>query len=261
MLHSPITPVPSPVRRTVRASIGQDCRCFYRASVNHLLRLFLRGVVIVGIAVTSAFLITSYLRQTEWFKEQMYRRLVNGAGEKKLHAASVLADVEGEEQLLRALKSEDPATSEAARRAVEYVWFNAAGREAFERMQAAYHAEEREDYAQALKILDELVAKFPHFAEAWNRRASVHWQLGQYDKSMADCRRALKLNPHHYGALQGQGVCFLKMGDLLEACKALRAALKIAPHDEATRRTLRKCEELLRTCPPADKAGRSSDLL
>src|SRR4030095_4572564 len=138
------------------------------------------------IAVTSAFLITSYLRQTEWFKEQMYRRLVNGAAEKKLHAASVLADVGGEEQLLRAMKAEDQATSEAARRAVEYVWFNAARHEACDKMQDAFRAEEREDYAQALRILDELVAKFPQFAEAWNRRASVHWQLGQYDKSMSD---------------------------------------------------------------------------
>jgi tetratricopeptide (TPR) repeat protein len=223
--------------------------------------LILRGVIIVGIAVTSAFLITSYLRQTEWFKEQMYRRLVNGAAEKKLHAASVLADVGGEEQLLRAMKAEDPATSEAARRAVEYVWFNAAGHEAFDKMQAAFRAEEREDYAQALRLLDELVARFPQFAEAWNRRASVHWQLGQYDKSMSDCRHALKLNPHHYGALQGQGVCFLKMGELQEACKALRAALNIAPHDEATRRTLRKCEELLRSCPPEGQPRRSSDLI
>jgi tetratricopeptide (TPR) repeat protein len=229
--------------------------------VNQLFRLILRGVVIAGIAVSSAFLITSYLRQTEWFKEQMYRRLVNGALEKKLHAASVLADVGGEDQLLRALRAEDPATSEAARRAVEYVWFNAAGREAFERMQAAYLAEEREDYAQALRILDELVSKFPQFAEAWNRRGSVHWQLGDYDKSMADCRRALKLNPHHYGALQGQGVCLLKKGNLLEACKALRASLKIAPHDEATRRTLHKCEELLRAIPPAGAERRSSELL
>jgi len=229
--------------------------------VNQLLRLILRGVIIVGIAVSGAFLITSYLRQTDWFKEQMYRRLVNGAAEKKLQAASVLADVGGEEQLLRALKAEDPATSEAARRAVEYVWFNAAGREAFERMQAAYHAEEREDFTQALRILDELVARFPHYAEAWNRRASVHWQLGQYDKSMLDCRRALKLNPHHYGALQGQGVCFLKMGDLPEACKSLRAALKIAPRDTMTRQTLRKCEELLRASPPPGTARRPSQLI
>jgi tetratricopeptide (TPR) repeat protein len=229
--------------------------------VNQFLRLILRGVIIVGIAVSSAFLITSYLRQTEWFKEHMYRRLVNGAAEKKLHAASVLADVGGEEQLLRALKAEDPATSEAARRAVEYVWFNAAGREAFERMQAAFSAEEKEDYTQALKILDDLLTKFPHYAEAWNRRASVHWQMGQYDKSMADCRHALKLNPHHYGALQGQGVCLLKMGDLLEACKSLREALKIVPHDATTRQTLRKCEELLRARPPADQALRPSPLI
>ena len=229
--------------------------------MNQLLRLILRGVIIVGIAVSSAFLITSYLRQTEWFKEHMYRRLVNGAAEKKLHAASVLADVGAEAQLLRALKAEDPATSEAARRAVEYVWFNAAGREAFERMQAAFYAEEREDYPQALKILDELLAKYPLFAEAWNRRGSVHWQLGQYEKSMADCRRALKLNPHHYGALQGQGVCYLKMGEVQEACRSLRAALKIAPHDTATRQTLRKCEELLRACPPTNQGRRPSELI
>lgn len=229
--------------------------------MKQLLRLILRGVIIAGIAVSSAFLITTYLRQTEWFKEHMYRRLVSGAAEKKLYAASVLADIRGEEQLLRAMRADDPATSEAARRAVEYVWFNAAGHEAFEQIQAAFSAEEKEDFKQAIRILDELVAKFPHYAEAWNRRASVYWQMGQYDKSMADCRRALKLNPHHYGALQGEGVCLLKMGDLPEACKSLRAALKIAPHDTATRQTLRKCEELLRTRPTAESTRRPTPLI
>ena len=74
---------------------------------------------------------------------------------------------------------------------------------------------------------------------------------------MADCRRALALNPQHYGAWQGIGICHLNMGDVEEACRSLRSALKIIPHDPATRQSLRECEELLRTYSPQEPDGRS----
>ena len=85
--------------------------------------------------------------------------------------------------------------------------------------------------------------------------------MGEFRKSMTDCERALRLNPNHYGALQGKSVCLLKMGELSEACQALRAALKISPHDAMTRQSLQKCEELLRTCPPTDKSAKRTDLI
>jgi tetratricopeptide (TPR) repeat protein len=223
--------------------------------------LLLRGIVVLGVGLCSAYLLTNWLRQTSWYKERLYHVLVMGDKHQKLRAASVLAEVGAEDQLLRALKQEDVATHEMARRAVEHVWFNAAGREAYEWMQAAYGIEEKGEYARALEALDRLVGKYPSYAEGWNRRASVFWQMGDFRKSMLDCERALRLNPNHYGALQGKGICLLKLGELSEACDALRSALKISPHDPMTRDSLKKCEELLRSCPSDDKSEKRSDLI
>jgi tetratricopeptide (TPR) repeat protein len=253
--------VSSPASRVVPAPVGRSCRAFYRVNVKKILRLTLRTICILGVALCTAFLVTQWVRQTTWYKERLYHLLVTGDKQQKLRAASVLAEVSAEDQLLRALKDENITTHEMARRAVEHVWFFAAGREAYDLMQAAYHTEERGDYKEAMQILDQLVAKYPHYAEAWNRRASVLWQMGDFKKSMTDCERALRLNPNHYGALQGKGVCLLKLGELPEACKALRAALKISPHDKMTHESLKKCEEMLRTYPPQDKSVNRTDLI
>jgi Tfp pilus assembly protein PilF len=69
------------------------------------------------------------------------------------------------------------------------------------------------------------------------------------------------LNPNHYGAWQGIGVCQLQLGDVDGACRSLRLALKIAPYDADTRRSLEKCEELMRVLPRASDPRQRTDLL
>ena len=112
-----------------------------------------------------------------------------------------------------------------------------------------------------LLLLDQVVEKYPTFAEGWNRRASVYWQMGEYGKSIADSRQTLILNPNHYGAWQGIGICRLKTGDVAEACRCLRAALKIVPYDEATRNSLERCEGLLRRSPQPTGKSQPMDLI
>lgn len=213
------------------------------------------------LSFATAFAAMHFGRRTEWYKDHLYRLLVEGGERERLRAASVLAEVGGEAYLLKALKSEEAAVNLMARRALEHSWFNAAGQAAYEEMEVAYQAAEREEFKEALQILDRLTVKYPRYAEAWNRRAAVLWQLGQYEKSMRDCERALDLNPNHYGAWQGLGVCHIQLGDLSEACHALRLALKISPHDDSVRRSLQKCEELMRLLPPVSQSGQQTDLL
>jgi tetratricopeptide (TPR) repeat protein len=200
-------------------------------------------------------------RRTPAFKAHLYRQLLAGDAEAKLHAASVLAAVGGERELLEALQQDDPDVQTMARRALEHVWFHACGQEAYGLMEAAYQAAENNEFPKALQILDGLIRKYPHYAEGWNRRASVLWQMREYEKSRTDCERVLKLNPNHYGAWQGLGVCQLELGDVLGACRSLRAALKITPHDQPTLRSLRQCEELLRTYPRHSRDTKPADLL
>ena len=223
--------------------------------------LLFRGCYLLVMAFCAAYLVTHFIQRTGWYKERLYQRLFASGGEERLRTAGGLVRFGGQEQLLRALKSDDAGVRDVARRALEILWFNAAGDEAYQLTQAAFRASEKSDHLGALKILNRLVEKFPKFAEGWNRRASVHWELGEYEKSIADSERALALNPNHYGAWQGIGVCRLKLGDVAEACRCLRAALKIVPHDPVTRESLHRCEELLRTHPEPGRKTRPMDLI
>jgi tetratricopeptide (TPR) repeat protein len=223
----------------------------------------LRRAILLVVVFSVAFLSMHFGRRTTWYKEHLYQQLLRGDSDERLRAASLLAQVGGEGQLLVALKSDQPEVHALARRALEHLWCYSAGTEAYRLMEKAYLAAEKEQFEEARQSLDQLVARYPRYAEGWNRRAAVLWQLGEYQESLDDCQQALSLNPNHYGAWQGLGLCHLQMGALAEACRSLRVALTIAPNDESTRRSLQKCEELLFTYPPAPigKPTQSTELL
>ncbi len=84
--------------------------------------------------------------------------------------------------------------------------------------------------AQALKSFDEIVELAPGFAEGWNKRATVHYLLGNYDASLADIEKTLELEPRHFGALSGRGLIYSKLEDLEKALAAFEAALDIHPN-------------------------------
>ena len=176
----------------------------------------------------------------------MYQRLISGNEKQQLRAASALVYVRAEKYLLAALKLNAPNTRDLAKRALEFAWFTAAGEQAEKKLGEAVTAANEERYQEALEALNKLIAKYPTFAEAWNQRAAVYWKLGRHEESILDCERALVLNPNHYGAWQGMGICKLHLGEVAEACRCLREALKVLPHDEPTQEALRKCEDLLR---------------
>jgi tetratricopeptide (TPR) repeat protein len=65
-------------------------------------------------------------------------------------------------------------------------------------------------HPQAMGILDELVVRAPNWAEAWNKRATLLYLMGDLDRSLADCDRVLALEPR-------------------QALAALRRALAVNP--------------------------------
>jgi tetratricopeptide (TPR) repeat protein len=93
--------------------------------------------------------------------------------------------------------------------------------------------------------LDALINKAPDFAEAFNQRAVLHFQLEEWQKSIADCERALKLNPYHFGAAAGMGQCYMKLGKHRAALKAFRNALRINPGMEDIEEAIRALENAL----------------
>jgi tetratricopeptide (TPR) repeat protein len=96
---------------------------------------------------------------------------------------------------------------------------------------------------EALDAFTEASGRDAGFAEAWNKRATVEFTIGDYTASVADIERTLTLEPRHFGALSGLGQIYLKLGKKPAALKAFAAALAIDPHlpgVQATVEALRK---------------------
>lgn len=78
-------------------------------------------------------------------------------------------------------------------------------------------------------LLDKIIALHPDWAEAWNKRATVRYLMGDQQGSMADIARVLILEPRHFGALSGMGMILEQSGFTDDALRAYRRALEIAP--------------------------------
>ena len=97
-------------------------------------------------------------------------------------------------------------------------------------MQRAMQAIEKKDYQVALDQLDSLIALKPGWAEAWNKRASVRFYMGNFDGAMSDVERVLKIEPKHFGALDGMGTILQHTGFDKQALEVYRKSLSIYPH-------------------------------
>jgi tetratricopeptide (TPR) repeat protein len=86
------------------------------------------------------------------------------------------------------------------------------------------------DYDLAIKLLDAIVIIKPDYAEAWNRRATLHYLRHDYGEALADIREVLAHEPRHFGALAGLGLILQDIGDDKHALQAYEAALAIDPH-------------------------------
>src|SRR5213593_3612180 len=99
-------------------------------------------------------------------------------------------------------------------------------------------AMERQALVAADATFTRLIEEAPAFAEGWNKRATVRYMAGDYPASIADCRETLARNPHHFGALSGQGLGHLALGQYREAAVLFRRALAVHPHLTGARHNL-----------------------
>lgn len=95
----------------------------------------------------------------------------------------------------------------------------------------------------AIALFSQLIEAAPGFAEAWNRRATAYYLARRFDRSIADCMKALALEPRHFGALSGLGLIHSARGEDRQALHWFREALAHNPHMASIRR---RVEELAR---------------
>jgi len=84
-------------------------------------------------------------------------------------------------------------------------------------------------FAVALDFLDQVTVLQPDYAEGWNKRATVHFMMKNFRKSMADIDQTLRLEPRHFGALSGMGQILKGTGQKQLALRAYERVLAIYP--------------------------------
>jgi tetratricopeptide (TPR) repeat protein len=87
-----------------------------------------------------------------------------------------------------------------------------------------------QEFQAAEDILNRLIADKPDYAEAWNRRATLHFMARRYEKSLSDIEKVLELEPRHFGAISGRGMVLEAMGQPDQALAAFKEALSVNPH-------------------------------
>jgi tetratricopeptide (TPR) repeat protein len=98
-------------------------------------------------------------------------------------------------------------------------------------MQSADKAITDEKKPVALDILDQVIALAPNYIEGWNRRATLHFQMGNYRKSMSDINRVLAIEPRHFGAIAGMATMLEAAGRNELAMRAWQQFLDLYPSD------------------------------
>ena len=101
------------------------------------------------------------------------------------------------------------------------------------------------DLIMSIVYFTRVIEKKPDFAEGWNKRATVYFMMGKFDKSMLDIKQTLKLEPRHFGALDGMGLIFMHLEQYSEAIKIYDLMLKIFPNSEGIKNKKQLIKEYL----------------
>ena len=92
----------------------------------------------------------------------------------------------------------------------------------------------------AVTQFSQVIDAAPAFAEAWNRRATTFFVLGDFESSLLDIRQTLILEPRHFGALSGLSMIFEATEQYERAIQTEQQLLNLMPNNELIgRRILR----------------------
>lgn len=126
------------------------------------------------------------------------------------------------------------------------IWLETPNKEAARWLRAGLNHLSGGAQDEALAAFDDVVMHAPDFAEGWNKRATLHFQLGNYAQSLSDIDKTLQLEPRHFGALSGRGLVYLKLDNLEGSLAAFEAALALYPHMPGARNNVMLIRQVIK---------------
>ena len=146
-----------------------------------------------------------------------------------------------EKQLLKDLLSDNPELRQTATRALWNLWLRQSGEKAEFRIRKGTKIMDIGQHELAQKEFENLVVDYPKFAEAHNKLATVLYLQRKYNESIKECEITLKMNPNHFGAWNGLGLCHYQLANYPTAIESFKTALAIQPFADFNKVYIARC--------------------
>ena len=175
--------------------------------------------------------------------------LQKGTTSERRQATEVLAQI-GDQRaasaLAQALRDDDALVRESAEQALWSVWHRSGKPEVDARLQDGIMAMQRGAFEEAVAIFTQVIEMAPDFAEGYNKRATTYYLMQEYEQSIRDCDKTIALNPAHFGALSGAGLCYLGLRNLTKALDYFERAIAVNPNMQQIQRYVEDIKKFLR---------------
>jgi tetratricopeptide (TPR) repeat protein len=153
------------------------------------------------------------------------------AESRRLGAAALgeTGQMEDVPRLLEALRDADAGVAMLAEQSTWMIWSRSGDADVDAAFQRGVEQMGQQEFAEAIETFSQIIQKKPDFAEGWNKRATIYYLTGEYEKSLADCEEVLRRNPVHFGVLSGFGLNYLRLGKPQQALDYFERALAVNP--------------------------------
>jgi len=132
--------------------------------------------------------------------------------------------------LVEALRDPDIVVRALAERSLWQVWSRSGDPDVDGLFLRGLDQMNQRDFDEAIESFSQIIQKKPDFAEGWNKRATIYYLIGEYEKSLADCEEVIRRNPVHFGALSGFGLNYLQLDKPEQALDYFERALAVNPN-------------------------------
>jgi len=166
-------------------------------------------------------------------RERALANIAKGDLEARRQAAARLGDLgtmTDVSALLAALRDDDEVVRALAEHSLWQVWSRAGDAETDALFQLGVEQMQQGAAQAAIETFTTIIRKQPDFAEGWNKRATIYYLVGEYERSLRDCDEVMKRNPAHFGALSGYGQIYLQLDKPELALDYFQRALKVNPN-------------------------------
>ena len=103
-----------------------------------------------------------------------------------------------------------------------------------------------QNYLKARDVFTEVINLDQNWAEAWNKRATVLYLLGNFEDSQKDIDKVLELESRHFGALAGQGLVNIQLKNYEKAISSYEKALNIYPSMKSPRIMIEEIHKIIK---------------